>query len=76
MVLEQDRGEPLQAPEDRVMDHHRPDSVALLIDVLSVEALWQNEVELESAALPLTPVAVAQQEFQLRAIEGAFAWLD
>jgi hypothetical protein len=50
--------------------------VALVIDVLSIEALRKNEVELECAALPLTPVAVAQQEFQLRTIEGAFSWLN
>jgi hypothetical protein len=76
MMLEQDRCEPLQAPENRVMDHHRPYSVALVIDVLSIEALRKNEVELECAALPLTPVAVAQQEFQLRTIEGALSLLN
>jgi len=47
--------------------------VAILADVIGIEALGQDEVELKGAALPGAADRVAQMEFQLRPIEGAFA---
>jgi hypothetical protein len=76
MMLEQHAKEALDAAEDGVMDHDRPNPAARGVDIAGVEPLGQHEVELDGAALPLAPVAVAEDEFELGSVEDAFAGLN
>ena len=46
---------------------------AVIADVARIEALGQNEIGLQGAALPFAADRVAQHEIELRAIEGAVA---
>ena len=53
IVLDEDRDEPLEAAEDRPMDHDRAVLRVVGADVLQVEALRASVVELNRRALPL-----------------------
>ena len=55
------------------VQHHRNVLLVVLTHIFSTKALRQVEVDLDRTALPVTSEAVLQREFQLRAIEGAFA---
>ena len=54
------------------MNHHRRVLLAVVADVERAEAARQGQVDLQRAALPVTPDCVGQDEFQFRAVEGAF----
>ncbi len=71
VVLDQHRAEPLEAPEDRAVDHHRPMSLVVVARVLHVEALGKREVALHGGELPEAADRVAEVEVHLRAVERA-----
>jgi hypothetical protein len=75
-VLDQDRDEPLEAAEDGAVDHDGPVLGVVGPDVLQVEALGHLVVELDRGALPLAAERVGDVEVDLRAVEGAVAFVD
>ena len=52
-MLDQQRDEPLEAPEDRPVNHDRPVLGVVGADVLERELLRQLVIELNRRALPL-----------------------
>ena len=76
VVLDQDAGEALQRAEQRAVQHDRALALAVFIDVIDAEALGQIHVHLQGAALPVAADGVAQHEFQLGAVERAFAGVE
>ena len=73
VLLDQDAEEAFEAAEDGAVQHDRAVAGAVLADIFGVEAFGQVGVDLQRAALPVAADGVAQDEFQLRAIEGALA---
>ena len=55
------------------MQHNRSVAAAILADINGAEPFRHHEIKLQRAALPLPAERVAQMEFKLRAVEGAFA---
>jgi hypothetical protein len=76
VVLDQYRAEPLQGPEDRAVDHHRPVPLVVVARVLHVEALGKGEVALDGRELPQPPERVAEVEIDLRSVERPLAFGD
>src|ERR1051325_7711125 len=72
-MLDQNADEALHRAEDRAVQHHRRVPAAILADIRSAEPLGHVEIELQGAALPVSAERVAQDEFELGAIEGALA---
>ena len=58
-MLDEDADEPLQRSVDRAVDGDRPLGLAVLVDVVEVEALGQVEVALDRAQLPRATDGVA-----------------
>ena len=58
------------------MQHDRPVLGAVLADIVGIQALGHHEIDLQRAALPVAADGVAQDELELRAIEGAFARVE
>src|SRR3954462_10147825 len=75
-VLDQDAGEALERAADRAMHHDGLLLLAIGIDVERAESFRQIEVDLRGAALLVAPDRVAQNVFELRPIERAFARVD
>ena len=76
VVLDQERDEPLEAAEDRPVDHHRPVLGVVGADVLQVEPLRHLVVELDRRALPLAADRVGDVEVDLRPVERAVALVE
>ena len=73
VVLDGHAQEALHGPADRPVQHDRPLLGAVFGHILGIEALRQDEVQLQGAALPGPADGVAQVELQLGTIEGTFA---
>src|ERR1035437_3708044 len=59
------------------MDRHRPDGLAVLVDVGAVEALWQHDqIYLDRRGLPFAPQRVLDLDVDLGRVEGAVLGLD
>ena len=76
VMLEQDADEALHRAEDGAMQHHRAVPRPVLADVRGVEALGQDEIDLQGAQLPIPADGVAQHEFELRPVKGALAGVE
>ena len=74
-VLDHDADEALHGAEHGAVEHHRRHLVGVLVDVEGAEAPGQVEVDLHGAALPVAADGVAQDVFELRPVEGAFAFV-
>ena len=72
-VLDEDADETLERAEDRPMQHYRRMAGVVLADVFRAEALRHREIDLHRTALPRATDRVLDVEFDLRAVEGAFA---
>ena len=75
-VLGDDADEPLDGAQQRPVDHDGAVLLAVLADILQVEALGHLEVQLDGAALPGPAQGVGQVEVQLGAVEGAVARVE
>src|SRR5574344_10397 len=73
VFLEQDAEEAFDGAEGRAVEHHRNVLLVVLADVFGAEALREVEVHLNGSALPVTAERILEREFELRAVEGAFA---
>ena len=58
------------------MQHNRLMFFAVFADVRNVKALRQVHIHLNGSALPFAADGVAQNKFQLRTVERAFAFVD
>ena len=76
IMLDQDAGEALERAEHRAVQHHRRHLVGVLVDVEGAEPARQVEIDLHGAALPVAADGVAQHVFELRPVEGAFAFVE
>src|SRR3546814_15029500 len=68
-MLDQDADEAFHRTDDRTMQHDRPHTLRVLVDVGSIEALRHHRVILHGADLPRTPDRILEVVFDLRAIE-------
>src|SRR5262249_22344114 len=75
-MLDQNAGKTLERAEYRAVQHHGAFARAVLCHVFGIEAFGQHIVDLNGAALPVTPDRVAQHELELRPVEGALARVD
>ena len=76
-VLDQDADEPLQRTVDGSVDRHRPDGLAVLVDVRAVEAFGQHDqVDLDRRRLPFAAERVLDLDVDLGRVEGAVLGLD
>ena len=66
VVLQQDREEPLDRPEQGAVDHDRPLLLAVAVGVLELEPLGQVRVDLHGGQLP----GAADRILRLRSIFG------
>ena len=57
------------------MQHHRLMAGVVVANISSIQPVGQIEINLQCAALPIPANGIAQDEFQLWAIEGTFAWI-
>src|ERR1700733_14458691 len=69
VVLGEDAEEPLDRPEQRPVDHHRPLPGAVGSGVLQLEALREVEVHLDGRHLPATAQRVARLHRDLGTVE-------
>ena len=76
VVLDQAADEALHRAEQRAVDHHRAVALAVLADVVDVEALGQVEVDLDRRTRPLAAEGVDPLDVDLRAVERAAALVD
>ena len=58
------------------MEHHRGHLVGVLVDIERAEPARHVEIDLDGAALPVAPDGVAQDIFELRAVERALALVE
>ena len=75
-ILDEDAEEALHRAANGTMDHHRRLLLAVAVDIEGAEPLRQVEVDLRRAALPVAADGVAQDIFEFRTVEGAFAGID
>ena len=71
VLLDKQRDEPLEAPEDRAMDQHRRVLGVVGADILQAEALRHLVVELNRGALPAAAERVGHVQVDLRPVEAA-----
>ena len=76
VMFDQDADETLERTEHGAMDHHRAMLLAVLADILQLEAFRHGEVELDGAQLPAAAQRVAHMEIDLGAVEGAVARIE
>ena len=76
IMLDEHADEALEGAENGAVEHDRPAPLAALVHIGGVQPFRQHEIHLESAALPVSPDGVAQHEFELGAVEGAFAGIE
>src|SRR5437588_9508650 len=58
------------------MQHHRRSLVGMLVYIESAEPAGQVEIALHGAALPVTADRIAQDVFELWAVERAFCLIE
>ena len=75
-VLDEEPDEPLQRPEDRTVDHHRPVRPVVGPGVLEPEPLRLLVVELDRGALPLPADGVVELDVDLGAVERPAALVE
>ncbi len=75
-MLDQNTNKTLKRAQNSTVQHHWCFTFAIFIDELGTKTSWQHKVELQGTALPYTADTVAQGEFDLRTVEGTFAWLQ
>ncbi|MPL93326.1 hypothetical protein SDC9_39452 [bioreactor metagenome] len=76
VAFDQDADEALERAEAGAMQHDRAVLRAVDADIARVQPLGQVRVDLQRAALPVAADRIGQHEFELRPVEGAFAFLD
>src|ERR1019366_2328728 len=69
IVLDQDAEEALDRAPQRAMHHQRTVAVAVLTDVLEVEAAGQIEIELHGGKLPRAAYSVDELDVDFRAVK-------
>lgn len=75
-VLGDDADESLNRTEDDAVEHDRHDLLAVLVDVVAVESLWEVDIKLDGSALPGSAHAVFEFEVELWTIESAIFWIN
>ena len=76
-VLDEHADEPLERAVDRAVDRDRPLLLAVLVDVVQVEALGQHQpVDLDRRRLPLAAERVLDLDVDLGRVERAVLRLD
>ena len=75
-VLGDDADESFNRTEDDAVEHDRHDLLAVLVNVVAVESLWEVDVKLDGAALPGSAHAVLEFEVEFWTIEGTIFWID
>ena len=75
IMLDQNAEETLQRTEQRTVDHVGAVLLAIRADIRHVEAFGQVEVELDGTGLPFTAKSVLDLQVDLRAVEGAAAFI-
>ena len=58
------------------MEHDRHDLIAVLVNVVAVESLWEVDIKLDGAALPGSAHAVLEFEVEFWTIESTVFWID
>ena len=76
VMLDHDAGKALERPEHRAMQHHRRHLARMFVDVEGAEPARHIEIDLHGAALPVAANSVAQNVFELGAVERAFALVE
>ena len=75
VVLDENREEPLDRPEQRAVDHDRLVALVVGADVLHLEALRHLEVDLDRRHLPRAADRVTRLHRDLGAVERAAAFV-
>src|SRR5450759_1738573 len=76
-VLDHDSDETLQRTVDGPVDSHRPNGLAVLVDVRAIEPLGQHDqVDLDRRRLPFAPERVLDLDVDLGGVEGAVLRLE
>src|SRR5688572_8566145 len=76
-MLRDDADEPLQRPEYGAMDGDRSLALAVLVDVMQIEALGQHQpVDLDRGRLPFAAEGVGHLYIDLGGIERTVTGLD
>ncbi len=75
-MFNQNADKTLERAKNSTVQHDRRLTLAIFVDELSTETLWQHEIKLNRTALPYTADAVAQREFNLRTVERTFTRLE
>src|ERR1039458_1378987 len=75
-MLDEQRKETLDRPEQRSVDHDRPVPGVVLTDVVHVESLRKLSVDLDSRHLPGPADRIARLDRDLRTVERASAWVE
>src|SRR5450756_1725961 len=76
-VLDHDSDEALERAVDGPVDSHRPNGLAVLVDVRAVEPLGQHyEVDLDRRCLPFAAERVLDLDVDLGGVEGAVLRLE
>src|SRR5262252_6789701 len=76
VVLDQERDEPFEAPDDRAVYHDGTMLGVVRADVLQIEVLGLHVIELDRRALPLPADGVHDVEVDLRPVERAILFVD
>jgi hypothetical protein len=75
-VLDVDADEPLERSEDRPVEHDRAVLLAVVPDVVELEALRQVRVVLHRAERPASFQCILHVKFHLRPVERALAMIQ
>src|SRR5207237_2441703 len=76
VVLDEDPEETLDRSEECAVDHDRPVSRAVAIDVLEAKSLGQQEVHLHGRHLPGTADGITRLDRDLRRVEGTLPLIN